>query len=382
MYTPTHAHTLVGAHTCPSHHHPFIRGLGPARRRRVLTPLTPPLAESLHHGEVPRPYTYSSRLGSGGEGFSTEFSGGLFLGTNQSHPLLTLPLPCCVTLRVTWPLGASIFSSVKWEIRGERSPETQLARAKCTEMSPPPPRLSSLQFSPTPDPGCRLPTHQPTRRPGGLLGARPSSAQRPALARSTYSWDPRQGARTRPGRRHLRALLPAGLAAAAAPARSPRCGPALRRPAPAPRLPPPLPAPARGSAPRAAPTPTRVPSRPARGGPCGSLTPPLPRRRKARAAGGGLRHWLRREWASGGLAPRDVEGGTKPRALSCHPRRPCAPRPAWCWAEEAGRGRKRTAVGKGRPAQPPARVPVFEKNRSHGATPAQGRGVFLRATGG
>lgn len=38
-------------------------------------------------------------------------------------------------------------------------------------------------------------------------------------------------------------------------------------------------------------------------------------------------------------------------------------------------------MGKGRPAQPPARVPVFEKNRSHGATPAQGCGVFLRAAG-
>lgn len=186
----------------------------------------------LHHGEVPRPYTYSSRLGSGGEGFSTEFSGGLFLGTNQSHPLLTLPLPCCVTLRVTWPLEASIFSSVKWEIRGGRSPDTQLARAKCTEMSPPPPRLSSLQFSPTPDPGCRLPTHQPTQRPGWLLGPRPSSAQRPARAPSTYSWDPRQGARTRPaGATSVRSCPQASLRL--------RLPPALRAAAPLPAAPPP-----------------------------------------------------------------------------------------------------------------------------------------------
>lgn len=30
-------------------------------------------------------------------------------------------------------------------------------------------------------------------------------------------------------------------------------------------------------------------------------------------------------------------------------------------------------MGKGRPAQPPARVPVFETNGSHGAKPARGR---------
>lgn len=30
-------------------------------------------------------------------------------------------------------------------------------------------------------------------------------------------------------------------------------------------------------------------------------------------------------------------------------------------------------MGKGRPAQPPARVPVFETNRSHGANRTRGR---------
>lgn len=42
-------------------------------------------------------------------GLRQEFSGGLFLGTTQSHPLLTLPLPCYVTLRITEALEASIF---------------------------------------------------------------------------------------------------------------------------------------------------------------------------------------------------------------------------------------------------------------------------------
>lgn len=227
--------------------------------------------------------------------------------------------------------------------------------------------LLSLQLPPTPNPGRRLPTHQPTRRPGGPLGARPSSEHRPARARSTHSWDPRQGARTRHGQRHLRALPPAGLAAAAAPARSPRRGPAPRRPAPAPRPPPPLPA-LRG-APHCR---LRLPH-------WGSLSPRT--RRSLRQLNHSPAAQPGGQGRGRGAAPLAAPRVGEPRlgcagrgvgALSPHLRCPCALRPAWCWAEEAGRGRKRTAVGKGRPAQPPAQVPVFETNRSHGATPARG----------
>lgn len=270
--------------------------------------------------------------------------------------------------------------------RGREGPaETWLGRAGCAADAAPSRGLSrALQLSPShPGPGRRLCTHQSTRCPqpacvarggGGALGARPSSAQRPARSRSltlgTRGTEPAPG---RAGATSVRSRPPASLRL--------RLPPALRAAAPLPAAPPPrrpLPSPPlpplRGAPHRRLPLPLPgAPSRPARGGPCGSLTPPLPRRPGGRGRGLGLRHPPRGGWASGGQASRDVEGGTKPRALSPNPDAPMPPALPGVGAEEAGRGRKRTAVGKGRPAQPPARVPVFETNRSHGANRTRGR---------
>lgn len=55
----------------------------------------------------------------------------------------------------------------------------------------------------------------------------------------------------------------------------------------------------------------------------------------------------------------------------------CAP--PGCRTEEAGRGRKRTAVGKGRPAQPPGPGSCFRDKPFPRGSPCPGRGVFLRA---
>lgn len=55
----------------------------------------------------------------------------------------------------------------------------------------------------------------------------------------------------------------------------------------------------------------------------------------------------------------------------------CAP--PGCRTEEAGRGRKRTAVGKGRPAQPPGPGSCFRDKPFPRGSPCPGPGVFLRA---
>lgn len=55
----------------------------------------------------------------------------------------------------------------------------------------------------------------------------------------------------------------------------------------------------------------------------------------------------------------------------------CAP--PGCRTEEAGRGRKRTAVGKGRPAQPPGPGSCFRDKPFPRGSPCPGPSVFLRA---
>lgn len=219
-----------------------------------------------------------------------------------------------MTLRVTWPLGASIFSSVKWEVRGGRSRGDVAGKSRVPRGCRPLPRViqgaSALSAAPSyPDPCRRLPTHPPTRSPQparaalgspwgpGLLGPAP----RPRSL--THSRDPRPGARTRPGgATSVRSRPPASLrlrlqpalrAAAPLPAPRPRAGPPPPLPAP--------PAPAPGSAPPAAPPPPGAPSRPARGGSCGSLTPPLPRSPGGRGRGRGA-------------APRAAPRGGEPRS--------------------------------------------------------------------
>ena len=157
---------------------------------------------------------------------------------------------------------------------------------------------------------------------------------------------------------------------------------AARSPLPRPRATAPFPprpcAPARGSAPL-----LRLPhqgslSPRTHGGPCGSLTPPLPCSPEARNARG--RGGCATGCATGGRAEVRPLGMWK--ALSPHPRCPYAPRPAWCWAEEAGRGRKRTAVGKGRPAQPPGPGSCFRNTPFPRGYPDPGPDVFLQAAWG
>lgn len=214
------------------------------------------------------------------------------------------------------------------------------------------PRTRAADSAATNPPAAPGPPAPPRGGPWGPGPPLPGAS--PALAHSLLG-PARHGARTRPGRRHLRALPPAGLAAAAAPARSRRRGPASRRPAPAPRPPPPLPtppAPARGSAPPAAPPPPGAPSRPARGRPCGSLTPPLPRRPGSQGRGLGLRHRPRGGWASGGQASRDVEGGSKSRALSPHPDAPTPPALPAVGQRKPGGAGSGLRWGRGAPPSP------------------------------
>lgn len=234
----------------------------------------------------------------------------------------------------------------------------------------------------TPHPSIHPPPPARLRCPGRPLGAG-SSARRPAIACSLTLGTCRHTARLR----HLRALPPAGLAvrlrlppairaAAQLPAAPPpRAAAAPSPPLPAPPLPsPPLPSvPALGFAPQAAPPPTRgsLSSRKPRSLRQLNPSPAAPPRRPGPRAGAGPLAARRVGERRSGRVGRG--GEIKARAHSPHLRRPSAPRLAWCWAEEAGRGRKQTAVGKGRPAQPPARVPVFETNRSHGANPARSR---------
>lgn len=122
VHSPTYTHTPVGAHTRPSHHHTFIRGPG----SNTLNPSPPPPPPPSHwQSFAPRKRCRTLThvpldWGGEGRGSSIECSGTLFLGATQSHQLLTLPLPCYVTLRVTWPLRASICSYVKWGVRGGR----------------------------------------------------------------------------------------------------------------------------------------------------------------------------------------------------------------------------------------------------------------------
>lgn len=329
-------------------------------RNALTRPLIPGRWQGLAPRKGTRPYTNSPGLEGGS---SPEFSGGLFLGATHSQPRLALPLPRCVTLRVTWPLGASIFSSVKWGGPREKVPLRRDWEEPGAPQMPPPPAGYPGSLPPTPDPASDSAPTNPPAAPsppaspggGGVARGRALFCPAPRPLSLTHSWDPWHGARTRPGRRHLRALPPAGLAAAAAPACSPRRGPASRRPAPAPRPPPPLPSPpspARGSAPPAAPPPPGAPSRPARGGPCGSLTPPLPRRPGGQGRGLGLRHPPRRGWASGGQASRDVEGATKPRALSPHPDAPMPPALPGVGRRKPGGAGSGLRWGRGAPPSP------------------------------
>lgn len=191
------------------------------------------------------------------------------------------------------------------------------------------------------------PTRSPRRpAPRGSQGTAPSvSHAPPARARSlTHSWDPQRGARTQPGPRHLRALPPAGLAAAAAPARSPLYGPAPRRPAPSPPLRP---------APRL--LHWGLPLSPRALWALQQLNP-SPAAPERVAAGGGLRHWWRGDLVRQ-PSPTATPPGSAPR-LGVARRKPGG----------AGSGLR---WGRGAPPSPPARVPVFETNRSHGVHPAR-----------
>lgn len=231
----------------------------------------------------------------------------------------------------------------------------------------------------TDSPPTNTPAPSPSARPRGPRGGPPLPSAPPAPAHSRGT--PRQGARTRPGRRHLRALPPADLAAAAAPARSPRRGRAPHRPAPAPRPPPPplLPAPAPGSTCRRLRLPHQgLPLAP-HAAALRQLNPSCRAAREARGRGRGGGGGCATSRAKGGRAGSGSAGrGELNQGPLPTPDTPC-PRPAWCRAGSR-EGREADCGGKA-PRPDPGPGSCFRDKPFPRGSPGPGPGVFLRAAG-
>lgn len=175
------AHKTVHLHVCTSHTcthprgcvhtpiqlpPPFIRSPGQALQpQRPDTPHPPTLAEPGPTKRYPAPT--QTPLGWRWAP-PTEFSGELFLGTTQSQPPSSSAAASLCDLESHLASRSLNFLICQMGGSVEEGPaETWLGRAGCPAAAAPSRGLSrALRLSPpTPDPGRRLRTHQPSRRP-------------------------------------------------------------------------------------------------------------------------------------------------------------------------------------------------------------------------
>lgn len=143
--------------------HPRSRASPWAKHLNTPHPPPPATGRALRHGKGTPPRAEERGAGAPPRSSLADF----FLGATQSHPHLTA-IPCCLTLRLTWPLGASIFSHVEWGFRVGGGPLRRGWKGLSAPRCRPLPRvvqgasaLSAVPSLPRPPPQTPHPTIHP-----------------------------------------------------------------------------------------------------------------------------------------------------------------------------------------------------------------------------